>query len=97
MKAITGREIISDMMQLGISIARWNKQYTSREKVAKRMEERGLTHHQLDFGFHEGESGTEYCFRNRSGIIYQQRQPVSDADQTADSWFYPENIRQRRG
>ena len=48
MKAVTGREIISDMMQLGISIARWNKQYTSREKVAKRMDERGLTHHQLE-------------------------------------------------
>ena len=48
MKAITGREIISDMMQLGISIARWNKQYTSREKVANRMEELGLTHHQLE-------------------------------------------------
>ena len=48
MKAVTGREIVYDMVQLGTSIARWNKRYSSKEKVAKRLEELGLTQHQVE-------------------------------------------------
>ena len=48
MAAVTGREIVYDMIQLGVSIARWNKQHCSKEIVAKRFEELGLTHHQIE-------------------------------------------------
>ncbi len=55
MKAVTGREIVYDMMQLGTSIARWNKEYSSKEKVARRLEELGLTQHQVEImGFLHG-------------------------------------------
>lgn len=54
-KTVTGREIVYDMMQLGMSISRWNKQHASMEKVAKRMDELGLTHHQVEIlGFIKG-------------------------------------------
>ena len=48
MKPVTGREIVYDMMQLGMNIARWNKQYSSKEKVANRLQELGLTQHQIE-------------------------------------------------
>ena len=48
MAAVTGREIVYDMMQLGLSIARWNKQYSTKETVAKRVDELGLTFHQVE-------------------------------------------------
>ena len=48
MKAVTGRDIVANMMQLASDLARWNKEYTSKEKVVKRVEELGLTHHQLE-------------------------------------------------
>lgn len=48
MKAVTGRDIIANMMQLASDMARWNKEYTSKEKVVKRVEELGLTHHQVE-------------------------------------------------
>ncbi len=48
MKAVTGRDIVANMIQLASDMARWNKEYTSKEKVVKRVEELGLTHHQLE-------------------------------------------------
>ena len=48
MKAVTGRDIVANMMQLASDMARWNKEYTSKEKVVKRVEELGLTHHQVE-------------------------------------------------
>ena len=48
MKAVTGRDIVANMMQLASDMARWNKEYTTKEKVVKRVEELGLTHHQLE-------------------------------------------------
>ncbi|MBQ7757945.1 MarR family winged helix-turn-helix transcriptional regulator [Anaerotignum sp.] len=48
MEAATGKAIVADMMRLGTNIARWNKEYSSKEKVAKRVEELGLTHHQVE-------------------------------------------------
>ncbi|MBQ9091532.1 MAG: winged helix-turn-helix transcriptional regulator [Anaerotignum sp.] len=57
MKGITGRDIVYDMMQLGMQIARWNKQYSTKEKVAKRLDELGLTNHQVEIlGFMKGNS-----------------------------------------
>lgn len=47
MEAVTGRDIVANMMKLGESMARWNKEYATKERVVKRMEELGLTHHQL--------------------------------------------------
>ena len=55
MKPVTGREIVHDMMQLGMQIARWNKQYSTKDKVAKRLDELGLTQHQVEIlGFMKG-------------------------------------------
>ena len=48
MEAVTGRDIVANMMQLASDLARWNKEYTTKEKVVKRVEELGLTHHQLE-------------------------------------------------
>lgn len=48
MKAVTGRDIVANMIQLASDMARWNKEYTTKEKVVKRVEELGLTHHQLE-------------------------------------------------
>lgn len=47
MEAVTGRDIVTNMMKLGESMARWNKEYAAKDKVVKRLEELGLTHHQL--------------------------------------------------
>lgn len=55
MKPVTGREIVYDMMQLGMEIGRWNKRYSTKEKVAGRLDELGLTHHQVEIlGFMKG-------------------------------------------
>ena len=55
MNTVTGKEIFHDMMLLGTNIARWNKQYSTKEKVVKRVEELGLTHHQVEIlGFMKG-------------------------------------------
>ena len=43
MKAVTGREIVTSIMRLGTEMARWNKAYATKEKVAARAEELGLT------------------------------------------------------
>lgn len=48
MKAVTGSEIVHGLMTLGSSIARWNKEYSSEQRVAKRVDELGLTHHQVE-------------------------------------------------
>ncbi|MGN1231190.1 MAG: MarR family winged helix-turn-helix transcriptional regulator [Anaerotignum sp.] len=48
MEAVTGRDIVANMMRLGTDMARWNKEYATKERVVKRMEELGLTHHQLE-------------------------------------------------
>ncbi len=47
MEAVTGRDIVTNMMKLGESMARWNKEYAAKDKVVKRLEELGLTQHQL--------------------------------------------------
>lgn len=48
MKAVTGREIVTSMMRLGTEMSRWNKAYATKDKVAARAEELGLTRHQLE-------------------------------------------------
>lgn len=48
MKAVTGKDIVCDMMRLGTTITRWNKQFTTKDKIANRMEELRLTHHQVE-------------------------------------------------
>lgn len=48
MKTATGREIVVSMMQLGTNMARWNKENATKDRVRKRIEELGLTHHQIE-------------------------------------------------
>ena len=48
MKTATGREIVTGMLQLGTNMARWNKEYATKDRVRKRVEELGLTHHQVE-------------------------------------------------
>lgn len=46
--SVTGREIVHHMLILGQSIARWNRQYSLKEKVVQRLNELGLTQHQIE-------------------------------------------------
>lgn len=46
--SVTGREIVYHMMRLGQNIARWNRQYSLKEKVVQRLNELGLTQHQVE-------------------------------------------------
>ena len=48
MEAVTGKAIVTSMMRLATEMSSWNKAYATEGKVAKRMEELGLTRHQLD-------------------------------------------------
>ena len=47
MKAVSGKEIVYNMMLLGNAIVRWNRQYTLKGRIVLRMEELGLTRHQM--------------------------------------------------
>ena len=48
MKDVTGKDIVTNMMRLATEMSSWNKAYATEDKAAKRMEELGLTRHQLD-------------------------------------------------
>ena len=46
MKAVTGKDIVTNMMRLATEMSSWNKAYATEDRVAKRIEELGLTQHQ---------------------------------------------------
>lgn len=46
MEAVTGKAIVTSMMRLATEMFSWNKAYATEGKVAKRIEELGLTPHQ---------------------------------------------------
>lgn len=46
MEAVTGKAIVTSMMRLATEMSNWNKAYATEDKVAKRIEELGLTQHQ---------------------------------------------------
>ena len=46
MEAVTGKAIVTSMMRLATEMSSWNKAYATEGKVAKRIEELGLTPHQ---------------------------------------------------
>lgn len=48
MKTITGKEVVISMLELATDIARWNKKYTTKATLVKKMEELGLTAHQFE-------------------------------------------------
>ena len=48
MKTVTGREIVSGLMELGTDIAHWNKKYSTKEALTKKLNELGLTSHQVE-------------------------------------------------
>ena len=48
MKTVTGREIVSGLMELGTDIAHWNKKYSTKEALTKKLVELGLTSHQVE-------------------------------------------------
>ena len=43
MEAVTGKAIVTSMMRLATEMSSWNKAYATEGKVAKRIEELGLT------------------------------------------------------
>ena len=45
-EAVTGKAIVTSMMRLATEMSSWNKAYATEGKVAKRIEELGLTPHQ---------------------------------------------------
>ena len=53
MEAVTGKAIVTSMMRLATEMSSWNKAYATEGKVAKRIEELGLTPHQAQMlGFY---------------------------------------------
>ena len=48
MKAVTGREVVVSMLELATDIAQWNKKYTTKAVLLKKLEELGLTSHQTE-------------------------------------------------
>lgn len=48
MKAATGRDIVYGMLRLAETLNRWSKEYTTKERIANRVDELGLTYHQVE-------------------------------------------------
>ena len=48
MRTATGREVVLSMLDLATDIARWNKKYTTRKVLLTKLEEIGLTSHQVE-------------------------------------------------
>ncbi|MDO4530797.1 MAG: MarR family transcriptional regulator [Bacillota bacterium] len=48
MKAVTGREIVVELMELGAVIGHWNKKYSTKENLTRKLDELGLTVHQVE-------------------------------------------------
>lgn len=48
MKAATGREVVLSMLELATDIAHWNKKYTTKTVLLQKLEELGLTSHQIE-------------------------------------------------
>ena len=48
MKTATGKEVVLSMLDLATDIARWNKKYTTKTVLLQKLEELGLTSHQIE-------------------------------------------------
>ena len=48
MKAATGKEVVLSMLDLATDIAHWNKKYTTKTVLLQKLEELGLTSHQIE-------------------------------------------------
>lgn len=48
MKTATGREVVLSMLELATDIAHWNKKYTTKTVLLQKLEELGLTSHQIE-------------------------------------------------
>lgn len=48
MQAVTGRDIVLRMLELTTDMARWNKRYTTKEVLLQKLNELGLTSHQVE-------------------------------------------------
>ena len=55
MKAVTGEDVVLRMLDLATDIGRWNKQYKTKTTLLKKVDEMGLTSHQVEvLGFMYG-------------------------------------------
>lgn len=48
MKTATGKDVVISMLELATDIARWNKKYTTKTVLLQKLEELGLTSHQIE-------------------------------------------------
>ena len=48
MKAATGKDVVLSMLDLATDIAHWNKKYTTKTVLLQKLEELGLTSHQIE-------------------------------------------------
>ncbi|MBR5793123.1 MAG: MarR family transcriptional regulator [Anaerotignum sp.] len=48
MQTATGREVVLTMLDLATDIAHWNKKYTTKTVLLKKLEELNLTSHQIE-------------------------------------------------
>ena len=48
MQDITGREVVLKMLDLATDVAHWNKKYTTKTVLLQKLDEMGLTSHQVE-------------------------------------------------
>lgn len=48
MQTATGREVVLVMLELATDIAQWNKKYTTKTVILQKLNEMGLTSHQVE-------------------------------------------------
>lgn len=48
MRTATGREVVVSMLELATDIAHWNKKYTTKKVLLNKLDEMGLTSHQIE-------------------------------------------------
>ena len=48
MQTATGRDVVLKMLDLATDIAHWNKKYTTKTVLLQKLDELGLTSHQVE-------------------------------------------------
>ena len=78
MEAVTGKAIVTSMMRLATEMSSWNKAYATEGKVAKRIEELGLTPHQAQMHVSKGSLSLMLSKLEAGGFV--QKKAAKDGD-----------------
>ena len=88
MEAVTGKAIVTSMMRLATEMSSWNKAYATEGKVAKRIEELGLTPHQAQMiGYGVGFIRAAACQQGQSVLnAFQAGGRRLCAEKSGEGW-----------